>query len=25
MACHLERRMGVFPALLDGELKGNKQ
>ena len=20
MACHLERRMGVFPALLDGEL-----
>lgn len=21
MACHLERRMGVFPALLDGELK----
>lgn len=20
MACHLERRMGVFPALLDGEI-----
>lgn len=22
MACHLERRMGVFPALIDGELSG---
>ena len=25
MACHLERRMGIYPALIDGDLKISKE